>query len=295
MIRFISYSTPGFEAPMHMLLDSALLQGADSVRGWSLADLRALPEYAANRGIFDAPRGAGYWAWKPLIILKELEAMADGDVLIYADAGRVERPHVLDRPLREVVDWVVRARDGMLPGVYIPQWGRNEQWTKGECFAAMGCDTPQIRHHPQVQASFSIWQAHARSRDFVAQWSRWALDRRAVADERIDPAIPDAADFIEHRYDQSVLTNLTVLHGLRCFGEPDSTVVGPFRGSPVDKDIGTLADRIAGRHWAIRRRLAREQMRASKLADPSPGVAGRFRRALRHGRALARACLHPVG
>jgi len=186
---------------------------------------------------------------------------------------------------------VVRERAGMLPGVYIPQFGPNEHWTKGECFAAMHCDSAEIRRHPQIQATFSVWQAHARSREFVRQWAQWCLDPRAVADERGEPAIPDAPGFRGHRYDQSVLTNLVLLHGLRCFGDPWETIVGPYRQSPVDKDIGALADRIAGRTWAIRRRLATEQLRWRDMAGPPRGIGPRLARALRYAGAILRTFL----
>ena len=32
-------------------------------------------------------RGFGYWCWKPYIILKSLEKIKDGDILVYADTG----------------------------------------------------------------------------------------------------------------------------------------------------------------------------------------------------------------
>lgn len=270
---------------MRIVLETARRHGADSVRGWTGDDIRALSIYPDYREVLDAPRGAGYWAWKPLIILEELNALPDGDVLIYSDAGRADRPYRIDRPLREVVDWVLRERDGMLPGVYIPQWGANQRWTKAECFAAMGCDTPAIRLHPQIQATFSVWQAHDRSRAFVARWARWCLDPRAVADERIDPGLREADDFIDHRHDQSVLTNLALLEGLRGFGDPMHAIVGPFRHSSIDKHIGTLADRIAGRGWAIRHRLAREQLHPPGEHTGWRRAAHRLGQAVRYARA----------
>lgn len=286
MIRLISFATEGFEGPMRILFESASRNGAQSTRGYGRDDVRAMAVYGAHRDILDAPRGAGYWAWKPLIILQELQTMPEGEVLIYCDAGRVERPYTIDRSLTEVVDWVVRERSGLLPGIYIPQWGPNERWTKGECFAAMNCDSPAIRKHPQIQATFSIWQAHDRSREFVRQWATWCLDARAVSDERIDPGIADAPDFIDHRHDQSVLTNLALMNGLQCFGNPGETIVGHFRQSPIDKDIGTLADRIAGRKWSIRRRLAKEQLRGRDLASPARGVWPKLARGIRYARAF---------
>ena len=288
MIRFISFASPGFETPMRALLESARVHGADSTHGWTRAELCVLPEYAEHRSILDAPRGSGYWAWKPLIIRAELAAMSEGDVLVYCDAGRAERPQVVDRALGPVVDHVVREHAGMLPGVYIPQWGPNRRWTKRECLLAMDCDTPAVRDHCQIQASFSIWQAHRESREFVAEWARWCLDARAVADERVNPAVIESAGFIDHRHDQSILTNLAVSRGLRAFGDPVRARLGPYPHSPIDKDLGTLADRLAGRSWAIARRLADEQLRASDLAAPPRGLWPRARRALRWAKAFAR-------
>ena len=40
-----------------------------------------------NRDILSRSRGAGYWLWKPYFILKTLNAVSDGDVIFYADAG----------------------------------------------------------------------------------------------------------------------------------------------------------------------------------------------------------------
>ena len=288
-IKFISFASEGFEAPMQRLLESARRHGADEVRGWTRADLRQLDIYPANRAILDAPRGAGYWAWKPIIILEELRAMSSGDVLIYNDGGRAARGYEVDRPLHEVVDWVVNERSGMLPGIFVPQWGPNEQWTKGECFVAMGCDTPAIRRHPQVQATFSVWQAHDRSRAFVQQWVDWCLNPQAVADERVDPSIPDAPTFADHRHDQSILTNLVLRQGMRLFGDPRETVVGPYRDSLIQKDIGTLADRIAGRTWSIRRRLAREQFGQRDFGNAANGALVKLERAVWYLRALDRA------
>lgn len=40
-----------------------------------------------NRGTLDQSRGAGFWLWKPYIILKTLHSVKDGDYVMYADAG----------------------------------------------------------------------------------------------------------------------------------------------------------------------------------------------------------------
>jgi hypothetical protein len=32
-------------------------------------------------------RGAGYWLWKPYVVLRELALAAEGDIIIYSDAA----------------------------------------------------------------------------------------------------------------------------------------------------------------------------------------------------------------
>ena len=34
-----------------------------------------------------APRGAGFWLWKPWLVLRQLQKMAEGELLLYTDAG----------------------------------------------------------------------------------------------------------------------------------------------------------------------------------------------------------------
>jgi hypothetical protein len=48
-------------------------------------------------------RGGGWWAWKPFIILKELETMPDGHWLLYCDVGRVYPFKVIDRRLDRLI------------------------------------------------------------------------------------------------------------------------------------------------------------------------------------------------
>jgi hypothetical protein len=40
-----------------------------------------------NNHILNQPRGAGYWLWKPYVIVKALSQMNDNDLLFYTDSG----------------------------------------------------------------------------------------------------------------------------------------------------------------------------------------------------------------
>ena len=85
----------------------------------------------------------------------------------------------------------------------------------------MGCDREVFWNHPQVQASFGFWQKNVASLDFVHRWLEFCLDRAIVTDDPNLCGFPNLFDFIEHRHDQSVLTNLVIKFGLRAFGRMD--------------------------------------------------------------------------
>lgn len=52
--------------------------------------------YEKNKFILNQRRGAGYWLWKPYVILKTLNQMQNGDLLFYLDVDHVivEKPNV---------------------------------------------------------------------------------------------------------------------------------------------------------------------------------------------------------
>src|SRR5437762_81793 len=60
--------------------------GFDKVIQYSRKDID--PEFCnKNKHIINYPKGAGYWIWKPYIILKTLENTKEGDYIFYCDAG----------------------------------------------------------------------------------------------------------------------------------------------------------------------------------------------------------------
>jgi hypothetical protein len=169
------------------------------------ADLEADPIYPPNKAIYDAPKGAGYWAWKPWAILKALEQARDGDVVVYQDCGTGLRYKNLIK-LR-ALPRLARAK-GFIAGVETDRYGPNRKWTHRACIEAIGSYTSQYLEAPQVEASVSLWTNTPQSMAFVRAWLGFCLDPRVVGDPQ-DGSQEDPA-FIEHRYDQSILTCLAV-------------------------------------------------------------------------------------
>ena len=246
-LALLTYATTDYASQQRAVVRSARRAGFTDIFSWDRAMLERTAFYAQHRALLDRRKGGGLWLWKPFLIERELQRLAPGDFLVYSDCGYPWRPLVIRQSLAPLLRWCADANGGVLPGVYVPKHGPNRKWTKRECFIAMQCDSERYWQLPQIQATFSVWQRCPLAEGFAAEWLRWCLQPVALSDERVMPEVREHADFIDHRYDQSVLTNLAALRNVRCFGAPDEV-------SPETKYIDNLTDRIAGRRWRIRAR-----------------------------------------
>lgn len=231
----VTFATPELRSLQDAQARSAVTVGRfDAVVAWDVARLCQTAFYAEHRGILSQPRGSGYWLWKPFIILDALRQSQPGDVVVYYDVGR-QRPHVFRTSIRPLVE-VCTAMGGLLPGVSIPLMGPSRRWTKRDCYALMQCDSPEYWNHCQIQATFSVWKHCPRAVEFVEEWLAYCADPRILTDMPNQCGQGNFSEFIDHRHDQSVLTNLVVKHGIPCLGDK-------VRHTPFSKDI----------NWAVRR------------------------------------------
>jgi hypothetical protein len=215
-LHLVTFASSEFAEARDRLIESAVDSGQfTSVDSWNEARL-AEDESFPGRPLLIHPRGVGFWSWQPHLILSTLEAIPDGEVVLYYDSGRYRGGYTIKRQLGSLVAYAA-AHEGMLPGVLVPQFGPNSRWTRRDCFVLMNCDQPVFWDHPQVQATFSIWFKNERSLRFVREWRELCADLRIVGDGPNTCGLPNHPDFVDHRHDQSVLTNLVVRDGLTPF------------------------------------------------------------------------------
>lgn len=179
------------------LVASARRAGVDRIiaRGpWPAEDAFA----REHRAILAAAEGAGYWLWKPRCILSALEEAAEGDVIVYADAGSELRC-----PLEPLVA-AAEDRDGVL------FWNdyANRNYVKRDCFVLTQTDTPRFHAARQLDAALLLFRNVERTRAFVRQWLEACTDPRLVSDAPNTCGRPNLPGFVGHRHDQSVLTLL---------------------------------------------------------------------------------------
>jgi hypothetical protein len=167
-------------------------------------------------------RGSGFWAWKPFVILKALEAAAVGEVILYCDAGRKYPYILLDTPLDPFVSWMDENRQDIMPGISIPWNGPMSVWTKHDAFEATGVDGESIHRAAPIQASFSLWRNSNATQAFVREWLSWCVQRQLISD---DPSVgmkAEATEFKSHRHDQSLLNLCCHKHGIKGIDIGDS-------------------------------------------------------------------------
>ena len=182
--------------------------GADQVFSFSPSDLEE-DFRAKHREILSQPRGAGYWLWKPYLVLRTLRLLQEGAFLFYCDAGAF-----FIRSLRHLETFCLERDLWLLP-FDLPFI--EEQYTKAEAFEILGCDTPAYRETNQILASFFLVRNGEPARGFFEEYLRYAQDPLCLTDRL---TVPQREDFIEHRHDQSLFSLLCKKHGLASFRDP---------------------------------------------------------------------------
>ena len=246
-VRLVTFATAGFRARRAVISMSARRYGGvTDLCVWSRARLRKTEFWRQHRDILNEPLGAGCWLWKPFIILDALRSVDEGDFVVYLDCGR-DPWIVIGHRLDPLLDWCAAA-GGVLPGIYVPQFGANRLWTKRDCFVLLGCDAARYWDHCQVQTNVSVWQKNQHALTIVRAWLDACSDPRVLVDGPNQCGKPDLAGFIEHRQDQSVMTLLALKHPLAALGNPKGPSV--FGLWSKDVDFG-LAEMGAARQRSI--------------------------------------------
>ena len=243
-IFFISYSSTlgdqedGLKARQTLLNKSAItIANADEQIAWTRADIINSDFFKHNEKLLNQERGAGYWIWKPYIILQTLDKIADDDWLIYSDIGKPFRRNdksrcgnskignVMNVSFDAIIDYS-RKNNGFTPGTWVPHYGKSKQWTKRDCFVGMDCDYPEYHNSGHVAASYSCWSNTEASRNFLAQWLQWCQVEAIISDEVNIYGKPNFDEFVDHRHDQSILTNLVIKNNVKLFNSPSQSLNG---------------------------------------------------------------------
>lgn len=212
MVVLISYADKAFFKSQKLLKKSALKHGADKVVLYDDNWLRSQREfYIKNKRILDEPRGAGYWIWKPYIILHTLLKLGDDDILIYIDSGAEIISDIMPLVrLTSFQDVVLFNNDGH----------KNKTWTKRDCFYYMNCDSEEYHNGEQVSAGYVVLKKTQFSIEMLIEWLTYCTDERVVTDQPNECGLPNDLSFQDHRHDQSVLSILALKYQIDIYRNP---------------------------------------------------------------------------
>lgn len=222
-VYLTSYATPDFEGVRHELNVSAARFGISNHFSYTKADLHSSEFYRQNRSILDEICGAGYWAWKPHFILEAMGNLQDGDILFYCDAGTafIEAPTPL-------IDIGKSAPLGVVLFDLRPL--TNRQFTKRDCFVRMNCDARKYWNANHLMATILVLRKTPGALSFVREWLAYCRDRAAITDDPNVCGRRDHGGFLQHRWDQAILSILAAKYSLETFRNP--TVWGNYLKLP---------------------------------------------------------------
>lgn len=166
-----------------------------------------------NKDIFSYSKGCGYFIWKPYVILNYItKYVDDGDLLVYMDTNQSFDDTIWNSIPKHLENNIIYVLRNIRPneGICHPQ----TTWTKRDCFVLMGCDSEKYWNSYQVQANVIAVKKNKESLDFLNEWQNSCLDINVISDKPNICGLPNFPNFYEHRYDQSVLTNLITKYNI---------------------------------------------------------------------------------
>lgn len=214
-LRLVTYGTDGVwrDAAAVNACTALSSGGFTSSRVASPADLD--PRFAArNAALLAGPRLGGWCVWKPHVVLQELYAARDGDLVVYCDSM-----YAWTGPARAWVENLLRDDD---VGVV-----RNRPWDRE--YPESSHTDPAVAEllvghppddGPQAWAGLLALRRSARSLQFVGAWAAWCED----------PRVATGMGFADHRHDQSALSLLAKRWGLATHPVPDDAPLRCLRG-----------------------------------------------------------------
>ena len=168
------------------------------------------PRWAKANGATRGSRGAGYWRWKPYTLLRRLQALGDGEVLVHLDYDLA-----IGRNLSALFCLGQNAPRGVA-AFHFPCW-TDRGWTKRELADAFNA-TDRMLDTAQLYAGLLVLRKTPFALRFLQQWLHWSTTAEHITDAW-DPA-RQYAGFQQHRHDQSILSLLAKRHGLKTFPLP---------------------------------------------------------------------------
>ncbi len=200
-IHLISYADGAeiYRQNQNILAMSAINRGVDFIHNYRRNHID--PAFIRTNPIMNDPTGAGYWLWKPYLILKTLKKIPEGDIVIYGDTGWLIRQNIRDYFTtalgnKDVLLFAYNPKDYRLAGTI----------ASGDTFDALNCRNEQCRYSHHVWAGILVLRNSKQSRSFIEQWLRLAKNTDLLTGRK-QHSLP-FPEFSHHQHDEGLLSVL---------------------------------------------------------------------------------------
>ncbi len=153
--------------------------------------------------IFSKPTGAGYWLWKPWIILETLKKLPKNAIILYLDVGIVIR-----KPITSLIDeYLTPGTDVVLVRDTMEKIKTIEHNTARHVLYDLGMDRQEIRSCPGVWAGIVLVRNTDQARSFLQQWLKYCENEDHLTGQVTSKKdLPPHSNFSSHAHDQSLLS-----------------------------------------------------------------------------------------
>lgn len=178
-------------------------------------DIKASSFWSENPQMFQYKKYGGYFLWKSFIIMKTLELYPENSVL-YCDSNlRFTHWKAFENSFSSQISsqgtFFVRHENFI-----------NRHWTKRDCFILMDADSDRYHNANQVWTPLMGFDNSKRTKELIQDYMHYCRNPQIVSEE---PNLngENLDGFVEHRWEQSVMSILVEKYGYR--GIPDTQLM----------------------------------------------------------------------
>lgn len=198
--HFLTYATESHKFHALQLSKSAKMHGEfDSINIYDPENIDS-DFKQKNSYIFNNTIGAGYWLWKPYVILQKLKELNEGDILCYCDSMYLFKDSIKNININESDIYLTHNKPN--EPTYKEIW-----FSKRDALILMNCDTSEYYDTLQVWGGFIVIRKSSKSVQFIEEWLIYAQDKRIITNDKSTLG-NEYLEFRENRHDQTALSLL---------------------------------------------------------------------------------------
>lgn len=206
-VYLVSYADGSevFFQNQHALAQSTLNRGIDFIFNYRRSHIDE-NFYKKYQAILDQKMGAGYWLWKPYVILKTMQNAPEGSIIVYADTGAIFTNSLV--PILENL----QQYDGVFYRYAREMYGTLKTTIDAQVAQELGVSThPDFNTIRQLWAGLIVFRNCENSRNFVRTWLELCTNQNYVKGYGKG----------RHFHDQSLLSIALLKHPNRMIALPE--------------------------------------------------------------------------